>query len=280
MAGCTAALALLAAGPASAQERAATVPSAQQLRSAAAFAQAREGTVAWAVIDTRGRLHGRDATRVFPSASVSKALLLVAALRRLGDRPVPADLDRLLDPMIRLSGNRAARALYPRVGRDAAFRDVARAARLRRLRPAGGWSELGITAADVARFFRVADRIVPRRHRAYVRDLLGGVTRKQRWGVPFVAEPDGWEVLIKGGWRRGIIHQGALAERDGRRVALAVLSDDNPSHDYGTWTVEGVARRLLTSTGDLARTAGAQRAPTAPWTPSPTPRPSRSTTPR
>ena len=43
-----------------------------------------------------------------------------------------------------------------------------------------------------------------------------------------------------------MVHQGALAERDGRRVAIAVLSDGNPSIAYGERTIEGVGPRLLT----------------------------------
>jgi hypothetical protein len=270
---------LLVGTSAHAQTPRPATPSAAQVRSAAAFGAERRGAVSWAVIDSRGRLRGRDAARLYPSASVSKALLLVAALRQVGSqRAVPADLAAALDPMIRRSDNGAAQVVYARVGRDAAFGAIARAARLRRLQPAGRWSDLGVSAADVARFFRVADRLVPRRHRAYARRLLGTVVPTQRWGIPRVAEPAGWHVLLKGGWRRGIIHQGAVAERDGQRVAVAVLTDGNPSHDYGTFTVAGIARRLLTPVGDLARTARRMRAPTRAWNPSPRPRPSRATT--
>ena len=38
----------------------------------------------------------------------------------------------------------------------------------------------------------------------------------------------------------------ALVERDGQRIAIAVLTDGNPTHEYGRGTIEGVARRLLT----------------------------------
>jgi hypothetical protein len=58
-----------------------------------------------------------------------------------------------------------------------------------------------------------------------------------------------WTVLFKGGWRPlsglNVVNQSALLEHDGRRVAVAVLSDGNRSHAYGTETVRGVARRLL-----------------------------------
>ena len=41
------------------------------------------------------------------------------------------------------------------------------------------------------------------------------------------------------------MHEAALFERSGRRFSLAVLTDGNPSHDYGTQTLRGVARRMF-----------------------------------
>jgi hypothetical protein len=225
------------------------LPAQAQLRAAGTWAAGRKGAVSWAVVDSAGRIHGRHAARRYPSASVTKALLLVAALRRTGGgRAVPPDLAVQLSPMITISSNRAAHAVYRRVGGDAALRSVARAAKLRRLKLDGTWSDVGVSAGDVARFFLVADRLVPPRHRVYARRLLEGITRTQSWGVPRALRPKGWRVFFKGGWRRGIVHQGALLERGGRRVAIAVLSDGNPSHDYGTATVHGIARRLLSTT--------------------------------
>jgi Beta-lactamase enzyme family len=244
---------LVAAPTVAADSRAASrqaAPSPSQVQRAAAWAAGRQGTIAWSVIDSGGRMRGRAGSRLYRSASVSKAMLLVAALRRLGDRPVPAGLHARLEPMIRLSGNRAARAVYPQVGGDAAFRDVARATGLRRLGTNGTWSELQISAADVARFFLRAERATPARHRAYARELLGGIVARQSWGIPRVLRPAGWTVLFKGGWHGGqIVHQGAVAERDGRRVAIAVLTAGSPTHDYGRFTIEGIARRLLAGPG-------------------------------
>lgn len=223
------------------------LPSERQVATTAAWAAEREGQVSWAVIDSAGRIHGRDATRRHPSASVSKAMLLVAALRDVGTgRAVPPDLAAHLGPMVRVSGNRAARVVFRRLGGDRAIAAVARAARLRRVTVAGTWSEVQVSAGDVARFFRVADRLVPPRHRAYARGLLERIHPTQSWGVPRALRPHGWSVLFKGGWRRKLVHQGALVEGDGKRIALAVLTDGNPTHEYGRGTIEGIARRLLT----------------------------------
>jgi beta-lactamase class A len=62
----------------------AAAPPTWKARMAAAerYAQARSGTITFAVVDEAGRLHGYQAHAVAPSASVLKAMLLVAYLRR------------------------------------------------------------------------------------------------------------------------------------------------------------------------------------------------------
>jgi len=68
---------------------------------------------------------------------------------------------------------------------------------------------------------------------------------QQRWGIPD-ALPTDWRVYFKGGWREGLVHQVARLERaDGTAIALAILTDHDPSERYGQATVRGIARRLL-----------------------------------
>ena len=166
------------------------MPSAEALQDARAYTADRAGParVSWAVIDTRGRLYARDGARHHRSASVTKALLLVAYLRRLGRQPVPAAARRVLGPMIRESDNDDATAVHRIVG-DAGLASVARAARMRSVKLNGTWSEVRITAGDLARFFLRFDRLVPRRHRAYARRLLATISAPQSWGVPAAGRP-------------------------------------------------------------------------------------------
>ena len=236
---------LTSAAPARESYRPGTIPTDPALRRASRWAARRRGLVSWSVLDSDGVFHGAHGARQHFSASTSKAMLLIAALRRTGARPVPRALAQLLDPMIRRSDNAAAYAVRALVG-DAGLADVARAAGMRHFRTNGTWSDLPLTSADQVRLFIRIDRLVPPRHRPFARSLLQRIVPAQSWGIPRGARPGDWDVLFKGGWRRKLVNQAALLERDGVRIAIAVLTDANPSQAYGRATIEGIARRLVT----------------------------------
>jgi hypothetical protein len=189
-----------------------------------------------------------SADRRFQSASVVKAMLLVAYLRRpsvRGRALRPADRN-LLTPMVRWSSNVDATRVRDRVGFGALGR-LARHAGMRRFTEAPWWGQSMITARDQTRFFLGIEALIPKRHRPYALGLLNRIVPRQRWGVARVA-PRGWELFFKGGWGsgRGLVdHQVALLTRGRQRVAIAVLTHGNPDHAYGTRTLEGVFRRLL-----------------------------------
>jgi len=216
---------------------------------AAAYAQARDGRIAFAVIDQRGRLRHRGSTAAFRTASLLKPLLLATYLRRsdVHRRGLTSRERALLDPMIRRSDNDAASAVLGRLG-AAAIARTARVAGMRRFRlvtPVWGLSQT--TAIDQARFFRNLDRVLPARHRAHAHRLLRTIVPSQRWGVAR-ARPRGWRLEFKGGWGSGtgrVNSQGARLERAGAVIALAVMTESNPSHAYGSATIRGVTARLL-----------------------------------
>ena len=188
-----------------------------------------------------------NADRVFPSASVLKAMLLVAYTRSARDRPLRTDEKRLLDPMIRRSDNAATNVLFTRVG-TGALKRLAKTAGMGRFKAVSPiWGNSQITARDQTRFFLQIDTLLPKRHRAYGLRLLRTVVKSQRWGIGRLELP-GWKVYFKGGWGSGtgaVDHQVALLVRGEERVAIAVLTADNGSHAAGKKTLEGVFRRLL-----------------------------------
>ena len=202
----------------------------------------------FALIDTHGRLRGLRPHRTYVTASVVKAMLLVARLRQLGNH-LPGASDRaVLKPMIEVSDNDAASSVYGQVG-DAGILAIAKQAHMSDLSVHGYWANVYFSAADQARFFLVLDKLVPPRSRSYARKLLSSIVSYQRWGFSRFSLRRGWHTFFKGGWRttgRGsLVHEAALFERGGRRFSMVVLTDGNPSHDYGTETLRGVARRIF-----------------------------------
>ena len=215
------------------------------------YAATRPGTVAFALMTEAGRIHGRNVDTPFRSASMTKAMLLVAVLRRAAARSLTGKERKQVAPMITASDNDAADEVYASVG-DLGLQAVAQAAHMLHLQPVGALFETRITAADQARLFLRIDRYVPRRHRAYAMGLLRNVIPAQRWGIA-AAVPHGWRIAFKGGWGKGetreVDHQVALLTRGRERVSVAVLTADNPSDGYGFATIQGVAARLLRGLG-------------------------------
>jgi len=207
------------------------------------YAAHRRGTVAFAVLGGDGVIHGLRVSERFPSASVVKAMLLVARLRELGSRRLTAADRARLRPMIERSDNGAAEAVHDVVGNRRLY-VLAHTAHMRRFAMTHFLFDTQITAADQVRFFRRIDRLVPPRHRPYARRLLSGIIAPQRWGIARVARSRHLKIFFKGGWRSGIVHQVALLQRGRRRIALAVLTRGEPM-GYGEDTLAGIARRLL-----------------------------------
>jgi hypothetical protein len=207
------------------------------------YARRRGGMIGFAVAGAGGRVRGVNVNHRFYSASVVKAMLALAVVRAARDRDLTAGERALLRPMVTVSDNDAASAVYARVG-SGALDGIARAAGMTRFDVGFNWADALLTAHDQARLFLRIDRLAPRRHRPYLRGLLGSIVPSQRWGIAPVAESRGFHVMFKGGWRIGIFHQVALLERDGRRVALAVLTSGT-DHGYGRETQAGIAARVL-----------------------------------
>ena len=229
-------------------------PSNRAIRRAQEFAAGR-GDVSFAVIDASIGLRGYDPDRQFSSASVSKALLLAAELRRLERDHLPLDRETraLLEPMITYSDNGAADAVYAQVG-DEGLSEVAEHAGMKDFEPTPGfWGGDQVTAADLARFFFRLESNLPGPHRAYAKRLLASITPVERWGIP-QAIGHGWSIWFKGGWRPAgeketsgaVTHQAALlVHRGGERVALTILTDETPGDATGYAALEGVTERLL-----------------------------------
>jgi beta-lactamase class A len=215
---------------------------------AEAYARTRRGQVSFAVRTECGEW-GRRQDRAVPSASVLKAMLLVAELQRgdVRDRALTRGEKALLNPMIRRSDNDAATRVLALVGPQRLQQDAQRWGMKAFHVVPNPWGMSAITARDQARFWLHIDRRLPPRHRAYGLTLLRTIVPSQRWGVGRVA-PRGWTLHFKGGWGSGtgaVDHQVALLTRGDQRVSLAIMTTADGTHRYGQATLRGMARRLL-----------------------------------
>ena len=229
-------------------------PSARAIEAARGYAAGRDGEVSFAVLGPRGGLTGLDQDRQYESASLVKAMILVAFLRRLeAEGRDPTDLELAhMDAMVRVSDNFSASDLFEDVGPDG-LEELAALAEMEDFTSSVVWGNTLVTAADQARFFLALDELLPPDWRGYARDLLENVIATHAWGIPEAARPE-WRVMFKGGWRPDqesgqIVHQAALLERGQKRVAIAVMTEGDPGEVYGQETVRGVALRLLRAPG-------------------------------
>jgi Beta-lactamase enzyme family len=222
---------------------------AERKAAAIRFVEARAGVESFMLVDDRGRGHGYRVQAKVPSASLLKAMALVAYLRRqsVRHRALTGSERGLLGPMIRRSDNAAAGTILRTVGARGLYRLASRADMMEFSFVWPVWGLSTTSARDQARFFFQIDRLVPQRHRAYALRLLASIVPSQRWGIPKV-RPPAWSVHFKGGWGSGtglVTHQSALLRKGSLRLSLSVLTRWNPSHRHGTRTIRGVARRLL-----------------------------------
>jgi hypothetical protein len=212
------------------------------------YTDRRTGDVAFAVRTSDGRLYGYRPDHDEWSASVVKAMLMVAYLDEpyVSKRALNAHDKSLLGPMITESDNDDAQVVFDTVGQGA-LRGLATSVGMTHFATSPIWGETEITARDQTKFFLHIDSYIVPRHRAYAMSLLAGIVPSERWGIGEVA-PKGWKLYFKGGWGYGtglLDHQVALLARGCARVSIAVLTMYDGSHPYGKATLEGIFERLL-----------------------------------
>ncbi len=223
-------------------------PSAAAIAAAVRYLDARAGRTSLAVVNSAGELSGVHLQEHFETASVVKVMMLVAFLQmRSAEHRGLDEADRsLLYPMIHISDNEAASAVYDIVGEPAVAR-VARESSMDDYAPGvGWWAYTQTSAADQARFFFSLPHLIPAQFYSYARGLLSGIEPSQSWGVPPVARPR-WQVFFKTGAlpEEGLFNEVARLELGEQTFTVAVFTDGDPSMAYGEQTIEGVAAALL-----------------------------------
>ena len=220
-------------------------PSVAAIAKGLDWAEDRDADVGVALVNSQGKLYGYNDRQQFQSASLAKAMLLVAYLRRY---PEPTAAMRVtLTTMIEDSDNDSADAIYAVVG-NRGLLGVAHVADMEDFTTGTSWINTEMTAADQAHFFFTYEQYLPAQSVSFARTLLSHITAIQRWGIPAAAGPAGWQVFFKGGWLgedNYAMNQAAWLERDGVRWSLAILTAYNPTSSYGWQTLKGITGLLL-----------------------------------
>ncbi|MEU5687040.1 hypothetical protein DEJ48_29415 [Streptomyces venezuelae] len=218
----------------------------------------RAGSVSVAVHDTRtGLACHLAANRRYDAASVTKVLMMEAALRRAQEwsRNLTAWERRRIRPMITTSDNTAAGRLWNDLGHPYLNRFLRRVGTTSTtLGPYGRWGLTRTTAADQMRLLGVltgarhARDVLKERARAYGLRQMADVRRDQRWGVP-AGMPHGVRAHLKNGWlpRATLgwrVHSVGVFKGAGRTYRIVVLSHGNPTMAYGVRTVERIAQAV------------------------------------
>jgi beta-lactamase class A len=196
-------------------------------------------------------LHDR---RHFDSASVVKVTILGALLRKALDQHrylTSTEADEAY-AMITRSDNDAASALWDELGHGYLqhFLDLAGMTQTV-LGPDGYWGLTQITAYDQIKLLRLLlnkNPVLDRASRRYARSLMAQVIPSQRWGVPAGA-PAGLTVHVKNGWlprptHGWRIHSIGFFTGSGAGYSIVVLTQDNPTMDYGVSTIQRIARAI------------------------------------
>lgn len=192
-----------------------------------------------------------NANAHFDSASVVKATILGALLRKAKEqhRYLTQAEASLATAMITQSDNNAASALWADVGRTWLQHFLNLAQMTHTVPgPGGYWGLTQITAHDEILLLQLLinpNGVLDSASRGYELGLMARVIPSQRWGVPAGAPAsltvhvkDGWLPRSTHGWR---IHSiGCFTGRNGA-YSIAVLTQDNPTMNYGITTVQDIA---------------------------------------
>ncbi len=210
-----------------------------------------------AVDDLTTGLQAADGGRArFVTASIVKVDILAALLYQAQQdgQALTEDEQELATTMIENSNNDAASDLYYDAGGAAGIDEVNRVLGLTdtAVGTDGYWGLTTTTVNDQIRLLRDVFTSSPlwRSSRRYIQSLMSDVEADQCWGVPAAASP-GTLYMVKNGWlpNPDLWEINSIGEisRDGQRLLIAVLSDDNATEDGGISLVETAARAAARS---------------------------------
>ncbi|MFG1698853.1 serine hydrolase [Nonomuraea sp. NPDC049309] len=235
-------------------------------RDIARYLAGRPGRIVYGALDlvTGVRIGQGEHQNDMITASGAKVDILAALLHRR-DAGLSENERDLAERMITESDNKAADALWSRVGGGGAMSSFYRDIGLRETTPGPSvyWGGTKTSPADRIRLMHVlvkGGNGLTRADRRTVLELMERVQQDQAWGVSAAARP-GDRVALKNGWTPRPFIQNTWAVTSygriagpGRDLLLSVQTDHQPGEGTGIETIEGVAQMIGTRLDGLAPT--------------------------
>jgi beta-lactamase class A len=224
------------------------------------YLRSRTSRVGIAVYDANTHTTYRlNQAATFQTASIVKAQIMGAVLRRAQTqrRPLTSFERANLAAMIQRSDNHAATTLWNLLGGASAVAAFDRLVPMPATTPHAAWGLTTTTAADNVRLlcaFAFPNPTLTPRHRADALSLLEHVVGAQRWGVAAGVAPTA-VVALKNGWlprsdpANWRVNSIGWVKGGHRNYVVAVLTDHNPSMQYGIDTIQQLSRMLWNRLG-------------------------------
>lgn len=231
---------------------------------ASAYLDTRAGDIGIAVIvPDEGVVYSYNGDALFDMASIAKVPIMLSVLDQADQDAIsltPAE-EQLLQAMITYSDNDAADALWWDVGGAPAVGAYLDSIGVKGIQPDpdGYWGESLASPKAMAQLLSelIQGEALDASGRALAVDLMGEVTPTQRWGV--MADIDGetspgWTVGLKNGWYPAddgwwVNSVGFVVPDGGQPYVIAIMTDEQPSLDYGIDTIETVAHLMHAALG-------------------------------
>ena len=227
---------------------------------AAEYLATRSGPIGVAVVvPSYGHVYTSNGGELFPLASVAKVAIMVTVLDRAirEGRDLTTQELALLEPMITISDNDAATALWDDVGGAEAVETYLGSLGLTTIRPnaQGYWGASRASASDVALLLTqlVEGEMLDEPNRRLAIELMVQVDPAQRWGVTAVSPDqslpgsvagikDGWYPTECGWWvnSAGFVIQG----NEQPAYTIVVLTREQPSLGEGIAAIEELTRYI------------------------------------
>jgi beta-lactamase class A len=229
-------------------------------RQMTSYLATRTGNITVAVYDRiTGRMYEYRPGVAQTTASIIKVDILATLLHQaiVAHAPLDDGTADLAETMIENSDDDAAQTLWDQAGGSEAVGAFDRLVGMTdtTLNPNGYWGLSTTTAADQIALLKdlaAPNALLDSPSRQYELGLMEDVEADQVWGVTGgvpsavrVAIKDGWDPLDNGTtWQ---INSIGWVDGQGRDYLVAVLTNGNPTEDYGIATVEGISSVLWSS---------------------------------